>query len=331
MTPPFPWQLSIWDALARRHRAERLPHALLLSGPTGLGKHAFARLFAQSLLCHQPQADGLPCASCRSCLLFAAGTHPDLMSIEPEEPGKAIKVDQIRRLRDYAAVTSQYGRHKVVLIQPAERMNPAAANSLLKTLEEPAPQTALLLVTAEPAQLLATIRSRCQAIAFAPPAQGEAVAWLRTELPADAPDPGLLLRLAHGAPLRALDLVTQGELEARGAVFAGLQALAQDKASVVEQAEAWLKLGAEVPLQWMYAWVSDLIRAGAGALDQVRNTDQLAALQAQAERVDSQGLFTMLDALSEARRLARGQVNAQLLLETVLLDWTRATKRSRTA
>lgn len=328
MNPLFPWQREVWSGLAERRRAGRMPHALLLSGRSGLGKHAFARLLAQSLLCQQPAADQLPCGRCRSCLLFEAGTHPDLMSIEPEEPGKAIRIDQIRRLRDYAAVTSQYGRHKLILIRPADSMNSSAANSLLKTLEEPAAGTVLLLITAQPALLPATVRSRCQRVDFARPAEPEVLPWLQANLPPEAPDAQLLLHLAHGAPLQAAAMVEQGELEVRETVFAGLQRITEGSADPIATAGVWLKLGVEVPLKWVYAWVSDLIRLSAGASDQVRNRDRLTALRAQVERVDLRGLFAFLDALSEARRLARTQANAHLLLETVLLDWTRVTKRT---
>lgn len=324
---PYPWQHQLWSALAERRRRDRLPHAILLSGPAGLGKRRFARVLAQTLLCTQPEDEGLPCGSCRSCVLYEAGTHPDLMTVEPDEPGKQILIDAIRRVRDYAALTSQYSKRKVVLIEPAESMNRNAANSLLKTLEEPSAQTVLLLLSAQPALLLPTIRSRCQAVRFRRPPVTEALRWLQGRLP-EGEDSALLLGLAHGAPLRALALVEEGELQARDAVLEELEAVMAGRAGASNLAEIWHKRGLELSLQWLYSWVSDLIRVGAGVPDRVRNSDRLAALQAQAERVDLAWLFSFLEAVMEARRLARTQVNAQLMLEALLLDWDRATRRT---
>lgn len=324
----LPWQHQAWSAFAARRDANRVPHALLLSGPEGLGKSHFAGLMAQSLLCRTPDEQGLACGECRSCLLYGAGSHPDLIRIAPEAAGKPIKVDMIRRLRELAAVTSQYGHYRVVIIAPAEAMNSAAANSLLKILEEPPADTVLLLVSSRPAQLLPTVRSRCQRLAFRPPAPEQTRAWLAERVPADAPAPELLIGLAHGAPLRALALVEEGEWAARTAVLDGLEALARGKADPLACAAQWIKPDVATPLNWLYVWVSDLIRLRTGTPDAVLNQDRLAALQAQAERMDLQDLFSLLDAVGDALRLAPTQVNAQLMLEGLLLEWTRAMTRT---
>ncbi|HNF64555.1 MAG TPA: DNA polymerase III subunit delta', partial [Plasticicumulans sp.] len=164
-----PWLRGIWAQLAPALAAGRLPHALLLAGPEGLGKMAFAQALGEALLCESQRPDHHACGHCRACRLLAAGSHPDLHVVVPAEEGKAIRVDAIRELIGFAALTPQFGGRRVLRLAPAELLNVNAANALLKTLEEPAPGSHLILVSARPARLLPTVRSRCQTIRFAPP------------------------------------------------------------------------------------------------------------------------------------------------------------------
>jgi len=186
----LPWQAEHWTRLQARRQRDALPHALLLCGAAGLGKRAFAQRFVQGLLCAEP-ADGDPCGRCRSCLLVAAGTHPDVVSLSfgSRKDGvqrSEIVVDQIRELSARLAMSSQFGGWQVATIDPADAMNPAAANALLKTLEEPSAQTMLVLLSDAPWRLPQTIRSRCQRIEFQLPAAAAALAWLQGE---GVPDP----------------------------------------------------------------------------------------------------------------------------------------------
>ncbi|ODN43298.1 DNA polymerase III subunit delta' [Piscirickettsia litoralis] len=170
----YPWHNKVWQQLCRAMQAQSVPHALLLQGPAQTGKLTFARHFAVSLLCQQPSTQG-NCGYCQSCLLHQAGNHPDFIELLAEQG--SIKVDQIRAL----ATQLQGSRHslgyRVIIINHAECMNAAAANSLLKTLEEPPEKTVILLVTAQPGRLLATIRSRCQQFSLQP-AKADVLAWL---------------------------------------------------------------------------------------------------------------------------------------------------------
>ncbi|MDX1655478.1 MAG: DNA polymerase III subunit delta', partial [Candidatus Competibacteraceae bacterium] len=201
MEERLPWHQPHWQRLAAGVEAGRLPHALLLSGPSGLGKMLFARQLTQSLLCRQPGENLTFCGKCRGCRLLAAGSHPDITRVEPEEPGKPIKVDRVRQLCAFLGQTAR--GYKVALLSPAEAMNPSAANALLKTLEEPPPGSLLLLVTAFPARLPATIRSRCQILAFTPPLRTQALEWLSPRVAGF--QAGLLLDLTGNAPLAALE------------------------------------------------------------------------------------------------------------------------------
>ena len=193
------WLWQYRERLNRTRLRGRLPHALLISGQEGIGKRVLAIQLAHSLLCEQPGADGQPCGQCAACGWLQAGTHPDLLWLLPEEAGKAIKVDQVRALTSELCMTSHAGRYKVAIIQPADAMNRNAANSLLKTLEEPTDNTLVVLLTALPGRLPATIRSRCQQLQVAVPDALSARQWLQDT----GMEPGQAigyLKLAHGAP-----------------------------------------------------------------------------------------------------------------------------------
>lgn len=335
---PLPWHADTWAGLIDRARQGRLPHALLFTGPQGLGKGHFARVFAQALLCDMPRADGTACDECRACMLYAAGTHPDITLVAPEEQGKAIRIDQIRALAQSLALTPQYGSRRVVILEPADRLNSAAANGLLKTLEEPASGALLILITARPAALLPTIRSRCQTISFAPPAREVAESWLEGRIKTDvAAAP--ILDLVGGRPLAALALIENDSLEQRMAMFEALRGIAAGRADPVATAAQWLKGGVELPLYWLYSWVTDLIRLrsvqgrserapGESDTPRLANSDIRDALQDLAKGVDLVRLFGFFDSLTESGRLTQGQVNAQLLLESLLLQWAEVTNDS---
>lgn len=153
-----------WQYLAKRWQNNNLPHALLLTGQCNLNKTQFATEFTKYLLCQQKQQTY--CGECRNCQLMQAETYPDFYLVQPEEQGKAIRVDQVRELIAQLNQTSQQTNYKIVVINPADNMNQAAANALLKTLEEPTSDTFLFLIADQISLLSATIRSRCQIIKF---------------------------------------------------------------------------------------------------------------------------------------------------------------------
>jgi len=151
------------------HRRGRLASTYLFAGENGIGKRMTALAFAARLNCTDPVDAGVivdACGMCASCVKFEAGTHPDLIIIEPD--GAQIKVEQIRQVEEALSYRSFEGGYKVVLVDNAEAMNPAASNAFLKTLEEPAPGCLIILITSMPDRLLPTIRSRCSRINFKP-------------------------------------------------------------------------------------------------------------------------------------------------------------------
>lgn len=346
-----PWN-EAKAAAFRRDRA-RLPHALLFAGPKGVGKNAFAAALAQQLFCASPLADGKPCGHCQGCRLFAAGTHPDLHVVQPEaiykssgtlmaqyalryppaekskesKDSSVIRVDQIRSLIEAAQTRPQIGACTVMLLSPADSMNVNAANSLLKLLEEPPPDSYLVLVADRPARLPATIRSRCARLEFQTPPPDTALAWLQTQNLTSG-EGRLLLDLAGGAPLAALALAESGFLDQRKALLEDMEKLASGEGDPLACATRWKPLGAERCLLWLQGWVSDLIiTAMQVSTARLHNPDMGSRLQALEKRLDLKQLFQFSEGLARDRSLLGGPLDEQLLLEDILIRWTELARR----
>ena len=317
----LPWHSAQWQLLVKRLHDNALPHALLISGPAGLGKNSFALAFAQAMLCDQRNADGGACGNCRGCRLNRAQTHPDLVVVNIPEDKKGIGIDQIREISDYITLKSQYGGYKIVIISPADKLNRNAANSLLKTLEEPPAWSTLMLITAQPTALPATVRSRCQQISFCPPPAQLARAWLADKI-TDQEHLELALGLAEGAPLAAVGLAQGEYLEKRRIVFGNFQKIASGQADPVAVAAEWLKFDPKTTIYWLYGWVTDMIRLKTGNKPaHIVNSDLLKPLQELAGQYSPRMLFRQLERVTEAWRFVEGQINTQLLLEDLLIAW----------
>ncbi|MGS2724471.1 DNA polymerase III subunit delta' [Porticoccus sp. GXU_MW_L64] len=298
---PYPWQGELWDGIVQQHQQQRLPHALLLTGPADVGKSRFARALAQRVICREPVGD-YACGTCKSCKLIAAESFPDLKRLAPEEEGKAIKIDQVRQLCDFMAKTAQQGGWKVALIEPAEAMNVNAANALLKTLEEPTDNTLLILVCHQLSLVPATIRSRCQMLSHPLPDAVASRDWL-ARVSSSEQDPDWLLQQAGGRPLQALKLVESDLLEQRQSFYQLLEQLSEHSLSAVVAAEKCYRQPARERLEWLMLRVQDAIRSQPG--DAATRT-----------------WFQLLDRIAVARReLESSNPNPQLLWESLLMDW----------
>lgn len=318
----YPWFTDAWKQLLLARREDRLPHALLLTGSEGLGKRHFAEALAYSLLCESPDETGAPCGQCRGCQLFRAATHPDFKQIVPEEDSKEIKIDAIREFIGKEGLTSHAGGYKVILIEPADRMNRYAANSLLKTLEEPVTRTLMLLLTSRPTYLPATIRSRCQQLALPSPKEAVALEWLRERLPGG--DPVVPLHLANGAPLKALRLAEPEILARRKEMLQEFFALLAQREDPIAVAGRWEK-EPTLAIQWLSGWIQDMLRLQAAAEPPfLTNPDQQDTLKAQAERLAPARLHQMMNRVLEAHRALDSTLNMRLLLESLLLDFAEA-------
>jgi DNA polymerase-3 subunit delta' len=329
---PFAWHRS--DLARVTADRGRMPHALLVQGRAGIGKTEFARSLAASVLCEDPR-EGMACGACASCHWFSQGNHPDFREIVPEaaledeegaEEAKAdkakslvIKIDQIRAVADFVALTTHRAGFRVLLIHPAEALHPSAANALLKTLEEPPAHTLIVLVSDQPARLLPTIRSRCRPLPLATPAPDEALAWLRAE-GVEAPE--VALAAAGGAPLLARDLAQAPEAELRKRVLAELAR--PGGADLLQFASAIDKASVERFIYWMQTWVHDLVRMRLAG-DARHHPGMAPALRSRAQSADIEGLFALERELAEARRLASHPLNPRLVAEHLLMAYNRAT------
>lgn len=320
----LPWHTSHWQYFAQARHHNRLPHALLLCGPKGMGKRLFAQQMANSLLCERPLASWQACGQCQSCHLFTVGNHPDVITIQPPETGKQIPIDAIRGLLEFCTLTTHYARYQVVIIEPAEAMNRNAANSLLKLLEEPPAKTVLLLVSQQPLALLATIRSRCQRVDFSHPTVAVTQAWLQSKIPPSL-DTRLLLKLTAGAPLAALALVESEGMAQRQALFNSIIQLLYKRDDPIRIAEQWHKWDLTQVLTWSLSWTLDLIRlATCEQPPDLSNPDYREPLHQLAKNLNCRRLFAILDLQRTTYQLMMSTTNVrpQGLLENLAIAWT---------
>jgi DNA polymerase-3 subunit delta' len=324
MLTVFPWQTAQWQHLQLINKHGRLPHALLLTGPEGIGLGHFAHCVVASTLCESGMDEGYPCDDCKGCHLRQAGNHPDLFLMEPEAKGKQIKVDQVRDLIEFITLKSHSGGYKIAIIEPADAMNRNAANTLLKTLEEPPSHTLLLLLSHRPSLLPVTIRSRCQSLMFKGSASAETTEWLAKQRDDPESDPALLLSLTNGAPLQALALLEDGRLGFRETVLDDLEALQRNQADPVQVAEQWNVFGPAEALQWLMGLIIDMIRLKlTDQTSRLANPDLSKRLQQLIKTLDLKQLVDCHDLAQKNWHLARGPIrlNPQGLLEELVIHW----------
>ena len=344
-----PWLQETWQRLVAL--GERLPHALLFVGPAGLGKRDLADALAARLLCATPRPDGGAWDQCTTCQLRRSGNHPDLFMIVPaadmeagdgdesreggeRDVGSAKKkstqivIEQIRDLQQSLSATGHQSGRRLIVVDPADAMNPYTANALLKLLEEPPAGCLFVLVSSAPRRLLPTIRSRCQQWSFSRPAADVVGQWLGTH-EAPAAD---LLALTGGMPLAAQRLAGQGA----GALLARFvrdvaQLPAADPLQLAGQWEAWLKskealaagFGIVQLVEWMQRWVTDLASLRLGGRVRFFPREE-GVVRALAQRSNVAAVLNCYNELARIRRVAQHPLNARLMLEDMLLRYARA-------
>lgn len=315
----LPWLEEIKAQLDDSFRAERLGHAPLIQGPAGVGKRALGDWLCRRILCLSSEAP-TPCGQCRSCELLASGTHPDFFDVGIPEEKREIPVDSIRDLNGRLQLTSSLTDRRVGRILPAEAMNTNAANALLKTLEEPAGNAWLVLISDRPGRLPATIRSRCQAIMVRPPAHDQTLEWLSGEVSERALEAGgqeveHALELAGDAPLAALDLLEGEGLDFGLGIREGMAKTARGEALQGALDSSWTEQP-ELTWRWIATWSGLVLRASLGARENVGLLGDLPT------GLSPESAARLWDEALRGGALARGNARQDLLLGKWLLEWS---------
>lgn len=315
-------QERVVDHLKTAMLKGRLAHAYLFVGPDGVGKASTARALAAALNCAQPREDGDACGSCPSCRRLQAGTHPDFVAVSPEEGKAQIKIEVIRELRRQTDYPPLGGGWRVVLIDPAEALtaiSDAAANALLKTLEEPPPRHLLVLTARGEADLLPTIVSRCHKLAFAPLPTALILRELESRRGLTGSPAALVAALSGGSLGRALLLDPEDLLQQRDQVLSDLAGLRQGTTTaVLEWAQRLAKDRGELDTFLLLAqlWYRDLLlchfQAPPGLL---AHQDLLSKLTlAQGDGAPA-AWFAKFSALGMAQRQLQANLNPELTLD----------------
>lgn len=330
----YPWQQTQWQQIDQLISADRLPHAMFLYGNRGLGKADFAMSLATSVLCQQPDASHHACGSCQSCQLLAANTHPDLHYLKPvakknstsKKPALSIRIEDIRDLCEKLNQTSQFSGYRVAILEQADQLTLSAANSLLKTLEEPGQGVLILLVSARPQRLPVTIRSRCQSLRFTVPAGNIAFDWLKNSVLKNSAlenytDKQLQqsLRQSYGSPLAALQQLLQEE---QYQVLAEAMTAALSGKNSLDYPIKLAKYNKVAMLEAMLNWASDLSKMLAcGTETKIVNEQHRNLLKIRSKKINPHRLFRFHDQLNFNLRYSSIAVNEQLLWENLLLSW----------
>ena len=326
----LPWHRSEFERLLAGRAA--LGHALLIHGPRGIGKLAFATALAQALLCEGSGRTSEACEVCPACVWFAAGNHPDIRRVEPEslaaqpsgeeqpaekDSSDQITVDQIRALADFVGASSHRGGAKVILVHPAEALNLNAANALLKSLEEPPAGTIFLLVAHRPSYLPATVRSRCRQVCLARPDADAAAAWLKAQ---GIADPALALAHTGNAPLLARELAQADYWQLRNDLFTSLADPGFDALATAERVRDY---DVEEVVGWLQKWSFDILLQD--GVDSIRyNPDFSRPIASLASGIDTLALLRYHRDLIRLQRVVEHPLNARLLFERLLIDYQRA-------
>ena len=341
------WHKKLWDRLFERDG--KMPHALLLAGPSGGGKRDFAKALVAKLLCEKTTENAHACGKCPSCTWLSGGNHPDFRLIEPgsvdlEEEGaesttgtqkkksEQIRISQIRDLNDFLGIGTHRHGPRIIIIQPAEAMNHATANSLLKMLEEPSASTLFILITNNKRRLLPTILSRCQTLIFPKPPVDQALVWLRESGTPHAED---LLAHAGGMPLAAQQ--EAGDWDRLDGFYRDLAQLEHVGPVVIASRwEVWLKenkdgepaIDKRTLVVWMQKWVFDMAIMKLCGVS-VFHAHRLQEIRVAAGRASISALIDCYNELLRIRAVSQHPLNPRLFLEDMLSRYARVALSGR--
>jgi len=325
-------QQRVVARLVRSLRVGRLPHALLFSGPPGVGKAEMALGLAQVLVCLQ--GDGAACGVCGGCRKVATGQHPDVLRLEPPAGKLKILIDQVRALQHGLAYRPFEGRHRVIIVPEADRLTEEAANALLKTLEEPPDFTHFVLTSPRVWALLPTIRSRCQEVRFAPLGRAAVVSKLLGE-GREAAGLELAAGLAEGSLGRAREILEQGVVQERIEVLSAVYELRlSDPVPLLELSERWYRERERVGdrLTLLLSWYRDvLVLASGGGEQRLLHGDlELAPARDLAKVLGRGGSVRCMERIRAAKTaIEERNANVRLALERLFLGLAQEAERGR--
>jgi DNA polymerase III subunit delta' len=313
----------IKNLLKRTVLEGRIGQGLIMSGPSGVGKHEFALAFAQALNCDRP-VEGDACGVCLSCRKISAAEHPDVHTISAD--GQFIKIDQMRELARETQFRPYEGRHRVYVIDEAERLREEAANSILKTLEEPPETSVIVLVTSKPYALLPTILSRCQMLGFAPLTSSEIETHLIRQARQSTDEVRMQARLGRGSVGRALEIDLEVYKEKRKIMMELIEtmAISRDTVRLLNAAEY---LGRkierdefEAQLDVLMVILADLFHLKLGEpAESLTNADIAGRLNRIAEAVTLEQVMKWADQFEGLQQGLAHNLNRQLAMEAVLV------------
>lgn len=317
-TTRLPWHQGLWSPMAQALAEARVAHGILVCGAVGVGKRRFAQRLVESLLCIDRDENGDACGQCARCRQQRAGTHPDISRLVPEEPGRQIKVEQVRAFSHSLQLTSQYDSGRVGWIDPAEHLSISGANSLLKTLEEPPAGCHIVLLSDRVSALMATIRSRCQLwrVPSAEPAIGHD--WLAEQ----GADKQLIDDDLARTPLTALTRSTSEHQERLSQWDNDLARLLARKANPVSVAERASKEDGALWIDWLYRRAQFLLQASLASpsVDRQGISSVEATLERAAQELGAGVLEPWCRHVVRASRLQQSNADWRLVVESLLID-----------
>lgn len=309
-----PWLREDGAALMARSQEGRLPHAILLGGINGIGKRAFSQWLAESLLCRN-RGDAGACGQCDSCLQLLAGSHPDFRKLLPEGANAAIKVDPVRELVEWLQLTASQGSYRVAVLEQADSMNRNAANSLLKTLEEPSDHAVIILSATRTGALPATIRSRCQTINLKMHDKAAALAWLSSSVD----DPETALLEAGGGPFAAVAMHNEEYLAARELLLKAWHDLFLHKGSIGRISDSLADLDTTLCLATFSRWTLLAAKQSVN-LTVAANPAVVKVISETRDRLSNEQWFTLHERLLQLHRSDSASFKTQAVLEGILAD-----------
>jgi DNA polymerase-3 subunit delta' len=339
--PLFSWQLATWQQLLDMR--QRMPHAILLYGAEGIGKSIFAEHLARSLLCETPAESGHACGTCLSCNWFLQYSHPDYRRVRPglldeeeaaadsadndveaekksakasKTPSKEIVIDQVRALSDFMNMSTHRQGKRIVVLYPAEALNVPAANALLKSLEEPNPNTVFILVSHRVDRLLPTILSRCHKLALPMPGKEDALAWLATQ---NVKDAGLWLAQQGGAPLLALEMAQSDDAKDLDDFLRCLSL--PDIEVSLKLADKMQKMDMPRTVSWLQRWLYDIFSFK--QIGKIRYYPKYhVELSKLAARTNGDQLMNVIKSVQDRQAFASHPLSGKLFMEDMLLEYS---------